>query len=410
MGIQNTQCTNGRNLSLTTIIGYFSSQDEARKALNQLARQGFRSTVLIQKNPEGFTQTVDQFARRRSFWTFLAAILSAAFSGITIYFLHWLQLLPAWTIASRLVLILACGAIGGVAVIAFFRRERYGVKLSIILNHTRWLVAQESVLILRAQLDMLSLPMKILQESGDIPPALFALHLNRENRLENRGTDKKLSPTQVQQRARFLAGEQQVDKGSSSNTNLLKRLKQLRKWLRQVCDDLAAARRLEQKATPAADWILDNEYILEGNGRDVLLNLPRRFYQQLPSLASGPYQGLPRVYGVAKNLAAHLDLYLDRENISAYLDAYQSVQTLTIGELWAIPQMLRIALIESIQGLAATALADLRDRQLADFWANRLIAANRRDANQLFALLSELAISEQNPSPYFGGAVAWPAL
>src|SRR5450631_1643545 len=63
--------------------------------------------------------------------------------------------------------------------------------------------------------------------------------------------------------------------------------------------------------------------------------------------------------------------------------------------------MLRVALIESIQSLAVTAMGDLRERQLADFWANRLIAANRRDANQLFALLAELAKVELAPSPYF---------
>ena len=64
--------------------------------------------------------------------------------------------------------------------------------------------------------------------------------------------------------------------------------------------------------------------------------------------------------------------------------------------------MLRVALIESIQSLAVTVLADLRERQLADFWANRLIAANRRDSNQLFAILAELAASEPCPTPYFG--------
>ena len=78
------------------------------------------------------------------------------------------------------------------------------------------------------------------------------------------------------------------------------------------------------------------------------------------------------------------------------------MRTLTIGELWAVPQMLRIALIESIQNLAATALTDLRERELADFWANRLITANRRDPNQLFSILAELAATEPSPSPYFG--------
>ena len=199
-----------------------------------------------------------------------------------------------------------------------------------------------------------------------------------------------------------MPGEQQVDLRPQRTAELLERLKQSRQWVRQVCADLTAASRLEQKATPAADWILDNEYILEGNARDVLLNLPRRFYQQLPTLASDPYRGLPCIYGLAKNLVSHTELRLDRENILAFIEAYQSVRTLTIGELWAIPQMLRIALIESIQSLAVTALANLRERQLADFWANRLIAANRRDANQLFAILAELAKAEPSPTPYFG--------
>lgn len=389
-------------MSLTTIIGYFSSKDEARKALKYLARQGLRSAVLIQKGPDGVAQTVDQFTWRRSFWAITAAILAGGIGGITAHCLLWLQLLPGGAIAYPLAAILACGTLGVAIVIAIFRRERYGVKLSAINNHSRWLVPGESVLILGAQLDMLPLPMKILRENCDTPPALFVLHTNREEHLEARGTEEKLSPIQVHQRARQQASEQQVEQRPSSSTNLLKRLKQARKRLRLVCADLVAASRLEQKATPAADWIIDNEYILEGNARDVLLNLPRRFYQQLPSLASAPYQGLPRVYVVAKNLVAHMELHLDRENIIAYLDAYQSEQNLTIGELWAIPQMLRIALLESIQSLAVTALDDLCDRQLADFWANRLIAANRCDANQLFALLSDLSISVPNPSPYFG--------
>ena len=79
---------------------------------------------------------------------------------------------------------------------------------------------------------------------------------------------------------------------------------------------------------------------------------------------------------------------LDRENILAFIEAYQSVRTLTIGELWAVPQMLRVALIESIQDLAAGALTELREHEIADFWVNRLITANRRYPNHLFSILA----------------------
>ena len=78
---------------------------------------------------------------------------------------------------------------------------------------------------------------------------------------------------------------------------------------------------------PTAEWLLDNEYIIESNARDVRLNLPRRYYRQLPALANEPYRGLPRIYGLAKELVSHTDLRLDQENILAFIEAYQSVQT-----------------------------------------------------------------------------------
>ena len=389
-------------MSLTIITGYYAKQDEARAALLALTRKGFGASVLIQKSTNGFTQILDPFFRRLAGRAGLVALLCGGSATIICLLLYWLQLFPAWHIATSPAVVLMSAAIGGLAVLALFRREKFGVKHSIMRNHARWLVSGESVLILNIPADLLPIVMTLLRESGDTPPALFVLHASRERRLEARSQMEKLSQPQIMEHARRHAGEQQVDQTPSPNTGLLKRIRQTRQWLRQVCVDLGAASRLEQKATPAADWILDNEYILEENARDVLLNLPRRFFQQLPSLASDPYRGLPCIYGLAKNLVSHMDLHLDRENIIAFLDAHQSVRTLTIGELWAIPQMLRIALIESIQSLAVTALADLRDRQLADFWANRLIAANRRDSKQLFALLSELTVAETKPSPYFG--------
>jgi cyclic beta-1,2-glucan synthetase len=96
-----------------------------------------------------------------------------------------------------------------------------------------------------------------------------------------------------------------------------------------------------------------------------------------------------------------MGLRLDKENILAFIEAYQSVRALSIGELWAVPQMLRTALIESIQDLAERALTELREREIADFWANRLITANRRDHNQFFSILAELVENQPSPSPYF---------
>jgi cyclic beta-1,2-glucan synthetase len=195
--------------------------------------------------------------------------------------------------------------------------------------------------------------------------------------------------------------DHEVDPRPRRSAGLLRRVEKARQWIHQACSDLSEPTCLEQGAPPTAEWILDNEYVIESNARDVQLNLPRRYYQELPALANEPYRGLPRIYGLAKELVSSTELRLDRENILAFIEAYQSERTLTIGELWAVPQMLRIALIESIQDLAALALTELREHEIADFWANRLITANRRDPNKLFSVLAELAATQPGPSPYF---------
>ena len=385
------------------LIGYFAKKDDAHKALRELSRQAFRRTALIHKNKDGVVHIGVPLLCSRVFWIALAGTLLLAITGMSVLLLHWPKLIPLNHIFSFQVLILTCVIITGIlAVLLWLRFVRYGVDQKIIHDQARWLLPGEYVLILQAPVESLQRPVAMLREGEDVPPVLFVMHLKRERRAAERSLEVKLSPAQILEHAQRHAKEQQVDLHPKRTAELIKRIRQSRQWVRQVCADLTAASRLEQKATPAADWILDNEYILEANVRDVLLNLPRSFYQQLPTLASAPYRGLPCIYGLAKNLVSHNEMRLDRENIVAYIEAHQSVHPLTIGELWAIPQMLRIALIESIQNLAVTVLADLRERQLADFWANRLIAANRRDANQLFAVLAELAATEPNPSPYFG--------
>ncbi len=384
------------------LIGYYVKQDEARRALRELARNGYMRAALVHKGLDGEIHVADSFFWQRSLGVSFAACLSGGIGWIAALLLYWSQSYTVWNIPISLTLILifsTCGALG-----AFFwlRRSRFCVDPGVVSSHSRWLVPGESVLILQTPVESMQQPVAMLRETGDPPPALFIMHPQREQRVERRIPAVNLSLAQIMEYARRLSGEQQVDPRPQHSTELLKRIKQSRHWVRHVCEDLTAASRLEQKATPAADWILDNEYILESTARDILLNLTRRFYRQLPLLASEPYRGMPCIYGLAKDLVTHSDLRLDSEIILAFIEAYQSVRSLTIGELWAIPQMLRFALIESIRSLAVTVLADLRERQLADLWANRLIAANRRDANQLMALLAELAKAEPSPSSYFG--------
>ncbi len=383
------------------LTAYFVSRDEARKALRKVGRKGFRRAALIHKTADGRVRTLDPFLWRRALAMILSAVLWAGLAGLSFLAFHWSWpgldvnlCIAATTLAAAL-----CGALLGRVVM---RRSMRGVERRLLADHSRWMATEETVLLLQAPIDLMRFPVAVLRECGDIPPVVTVLNPKRASLIEDMGSlGAPFSPAEIQEHARRLAAEDQVDPRPQRNAIILERLKQARQWIHLVCSDLSEAARLEQRTTPIAEWVLDNEYIIEGNVRDVLQNLSRGFSQVLPVLENKPYRNLPRIYGLAKELVTHSGLRLDGENIVAFVEAYQAGRTLTIAELWAVPQMLRIALIEGIQDLAARGLAELRDREIADFWANRLITANRRDPNHLYAIMAELAENQPSPSPYF---------
>jgi cyclic beta-1,2-glucan synthetase len=391
----------GQEVKAGILAAYFVRRDEARGALRELGRKSFRRAALIHKTADGRVHILDPFLWRRALAVTLLAVLFGGLAGAALLAFRW-----SWpglsAILSIAASILAASSLGALLGWVWMRRSRHGVERRLLADHSRWLATEETLLILQAPIKLMRFPVAVLRETGEIPPVVSVLNPKRASLVEDGGNlEAPLAPAQIQEHARRLAAESQVDPEPQRNAGLLDRLKHARQWIRLVCSDLSEAALLEQRTTPIAEWILDNEYIIEGNVRDVQQNLSRRFCQALPALESKLHRGLPRVYGLAKELVTHSGLRLDRENIVAFVEAYQSVRTLTIAELWAIPQMLRIALIEGIEDLAARGLTELRDREIADFWANRLITANRRDPNSLFSIMAELTESQPSPSPYF---------
>src|SRR5258706_3058671 len=72
-----------------------------------------------------------------------------------------------------------------------------------------------------------------------------------------------------------------------------------------------------------------------------------------------------------------------------------------MGELWAVPLMLRMRLIEALHVLSLAVYQRQRESQQATFWANRLLHAARRDPDRLLELIGILSQSVPNPSPHF---------
>ena len=107
-----------------------------------------------------------------------------------------------------------------------------------------------------------------------------------------------------------------------------------------------------QFITAAAEWLLDNFHLVTSDIVDIRQNLPRTYYRELPSLASREQAGDARIYAMAVELIRHSDSRLDRQQLTLFLNSFQRVAPLTIGELWAWPSMLKLALIENLRRLA----------------------------------------------------------
>ena len=176
----------------------------------------------------------------------------------------------------------------------------------------------------------------------------------------------------LEQHARSLAAAQPVTAGRTRDGQLADRLADNAAFLLKANRALAKSAEDGHHATPAAEWLADNYHLVDMQIREIGIDLPAGFYAQLPKLATGPFTGLPRVFGAAWSLVAHTDSHFDLEALRRYLVAYQSMQPLTIGELWAVPIILRIVLIENLRRIAELVVDDATARRAADELAERV--------------------------------------
>jgi len=387
------------------LLGYYARREDARSALQALRRKGYLRLALLHRPAEGKVRLIDPPRRTRVAFILLCGLL---LGGTTAALNFRPSSLPtdersAWL--APLIPILSSG-FGTLVGWLLARRLEPSVDRKLLQKHSRWLVAEETLVVLQGPLARLRWAVPILRGAGETQPALFVLHPERE--LPEGQLDFARLPlpaTQMQQHAATLASEHETGPAGPGDPALLDRLDAARSSIHTIVEGLQDAVHLEQTVGGASEWLLDNEYLVESHALDIQTNLPDRFYRLLPTLANGPDRGRPRVYGLASELAAHAQMRLERQSILEFLESYQDVQPLTIAELWALPMMLRVVLIERIHVMALQAMAELRQRQLADFWGNRLLATARRDPNQLFAVLAELAENVPDPAPYFAAQI-----
>ncbi|MBK9167499.1 MAG: cyclic beta 1-2 glucan synthetase [Bryobacterales bacterium] len=248
---------------------------------------------------------------------------------------------------------------------------------------------------------------RLRNSSKTIRKTLLHLSLPGRDRTQRYGDAPPLradlfSADQMQEHGKTLAGSHKLSPGAAPD-RLLARLADNEDTLLGVRGLLTEAVRTNRRITPAGEWLLDNFYLIEEQVHMAEKHLPKAYSRELPRLLSGPSAGLPRVYDIALETISHGDGRVDPESLSSFVAAYQTVSFLKLGELWALPIMLRLALIENLRRVGARIAVDRISRNRADYWADQITETAEKDPKSLILRIADMARS--NP-PMVGSFVA----
>ncbi|MBC8022038.1 MAG: cyclic beta 1-2 glucan synthetase, partial [Burkholderiales bacterium] len=200
------------------------------------------------------------------------------------------------------------------------------------------------------------------------------------------------SAEQMEQHGKALAAAHTLAPGRGRD-RLLARLADNESVLVRICGDFTAAVAADRRITPGAEWLLDNFYLIQEQVRTAKRHLPKGYSRELPRLARGASAHLPRVYDLASEAISHGDGRVDVESLSRFVAAYQAVTPLRMGELWAIPIMLRLALIENLRRVSVRIAAAGVDRSRAAAWADQMLEVAARDPRSLILVIADMARS-----------------
>ncbi|KPU45143.1 N,N'-diacetylchitobiose phosphorylase [Oxobacter pfennigii] len=185
-----------------------------------------------------------------------------------------------------------------------------------------------------------------------------------------------LNIEELEKHSMEIALSHAVSSKTKSSKRLIPRLNENFEYIAKTYKELNSEVSKRRPVAPAAEWLFDNFYVIEEQVKEIRLSFPKGYYAALPSILNGEHKGYPRVYSLAFEVVSHTDGRIDERLLINFLKAYQSKSQLTSGELWAVPIMLRVALIEFIRNLCEEILKSQGEKSLADDLADSILRDN----------------------------------
>lgn len=284
----------------------------------------------------------------------------------------------------------------------------YSIDPVLLSNLKQTVVRDETLIIAVLESNQTQKALEILREVETGHPVSFLLRGESSSKLSQPEAFRKDPLTLdglIEHAASFASSLGRVNGKKTGKTPLLEKLVLSANALAKIRRNLIEAEQFEQTITISAEWLLDNNHVIQSNVEEVQRYLPKDYYNTLPTLTEGPFTGYPRIYAVARDIIDSTANRLNKDNLIAYLDSFQSVTPLTIGELWALPLMLRFRLIECLHSLALQIERRLIEGEQASFWGNRLLVVARREPERVDELLKLLEKTHPDPSAHFSEEV-----
>ncbi len=370
------------------VLAFYRSKEHAEEALGEARKNNFWRSAVVLRTENGrlkFLHAGLHPTSRVAFGIFFALILSLAtrifeadprlltLSALTGFAIAWYgTLLLGLGLPNKVLREHARSVLPGEALVIILETKEHTPEVIRILR----LIAAASVFVLRPNLRIAG----SADASGE----------SREAVAEERLPDHAVE----------LAAAHQLDSSTISGS-LLPILKKFESGIEGARVDLDEATQLDYEITPAAEWLLDNTYLIRSHIADIRHNLPDNHNKILPTIANERPAVQLRIYQLAEELVFRSGHRVTPINIVTFLDAYQSKATLNLAELWVFPLMLRLVLLQSLRHLSQSTSVRQHEKELADFWADRLLNAANRGAKQFNQMVSELNRDGKPPTPHF---------
>ncbi|MGH9559684.1 MAG: hypothetical protein ACRD30_10625 [Bryobacteraceae bacterium] len=192
-----------------------------------------------------------------------------------------------------------------------------------------------------------------------------------------------------------------IGEGARKPPPLLARLRESEREFDEAARDLEQALRLDHSLTPAAEWILDNGYLVLTHAVEIRRHVPGH-----SRAIRSPGSGFADLWKLARDLAARSDCTLTAASVAESLRAFQAAAEPPMSELWLFPLLLRLALIEFLARMATEVSRSQQLREAAYLWANRLAGAARQASDEFDRMLASIDSDPAAAEPYFAVSLA----